>query len=347
MRFDTDYAGFKIATSVGGLGTGERGDRFIIDDPHNIKDGESDAKRLAALLWFTETVPTRMSDPAKSAIVIIMQRVHDQDISGYILEKELGYEHLMLPMEFEPERKCYTCIGFEDPREADGDLLWPDRMTTEVLTRDKVVLGAYAVASQFQQRPAPRGGGMFQRDWFEVVNAPPAQREMVRGWDLAASDIHTAAWTAGVKMSRCRDGFFYIEDVVRIQATEQKVERLIKNTAASDGIHVRISGPQDPGQAGKAQAKYYIRQLAGYDVKFTPETGDKMTRAKPLASQAEAGNVKLVRGLWIDEYLDELCMFPFSKFQDQVDASSRAFAELIPIREQPIPGAPRELTIHG
>lgn len=347
MRFDTDYAGFKIATSVGGLGTGERGDRFIIDDPHNIKDGESDAKRLAALLWFTETVPTRMNDPEKSSIVIIMQRVHDQDISGYILEKDLGYEHLMIPMEFEPDRKCYTCIGFEDPRSEDGELMWPERMTHAVLDRDKKVMGAYAVASQFQQRPSPRGGGMFHKDWFEIVDSVPAKRETVRGWDLAASDIHTAAYTAGVKMSRCHDGFFYIEDVRRIQATEAKVERLIKNTAAEDGFNVRISGPQDPGQAGKAQAKYYIRQLAGYDVKFTPESGDKMTRAKPLAAQAEAGNVKIVRGLWNDDYIDELCMFPFGKFKDQVDASSRAFSELIPNRNLPIPGAPRELTIHG
>ncbi len=346
-RFDTDYAGFKIATSVGGLGTGERGDRFIIDDPHNIKDGESDAKRLAALLWFTETVPTRMNDPAKSAIVVIMQRVHDQDISGYILEKELGYEHLMIPMEYEPERKCFTCIGFEDPRTVDGELMWPERMTPEVLERDKKVMGPYAVAAQFQQRPSPRGGGLFQREWFEVVDSLPARREAVRGWDLAASDVHTAAYTAGVKISRCTDGFFYVEDVRRIQGSESKVERLIKNTASEDGYTVRISGPQDPGQAGKAQAKYYMRQLAGYDVKFTPESGDKMTRAKPFAAQAEAGNVKILRGLWNEDYLDELCMFPFGKFKDQVDASSRAFSELIPNRALAIPGAPRELTIHG
>jgi predicted phage terminase large subunit-like protein len=347
MRFDTNYAGFKIATSVGGLGTGERGDRFIIDDPHNIKDGESDAKRLAALLWFTETVPTRMNDPEKSAIVIIMQRVHDQDISGYILEKELGYEHLMIPMEFEPDRKCYTSIGFEDPRTEDEELMWPERMTREVLTRDKKVMGAYAVASQFQQRPAPRGGGMFQREWFEVVDELPARREVVRGWDLAATDSFKAAWTAGVKMSRCQDGFFYIEDVVRIQDTEHKVERLIKNTASQDGVTTRISGPQDPGQAGKSQAKYLIRQLAGYDVKFTTESGDKITRAKPMAAQAEAGNVKMVRGLWNDDYLDELCTFPFSKFQDQVDASSRAFSELIPVRPLLVPAGPQELHING
>jgi predicted phage terminase large subunit-like protein len=348
MRFDTNYAGFKIATSVGGLGTGERGDRFIIDDPHNIKDGESDAKRTAALLWFTETVPTRMNDPEKSAIVIIMQRVHDLDISGHILEKELGYEHLMIPMEFEPDRKCFTCIGFEDPRTKDGELMWPERMTPKVIERDKKVMGAYAVASQFQQRPAPRGGGMFQREWFEIVDEVPAERKIVRAWDLAATeDVLTAAYTAGVKMSRCSEGYFYIEDAVRIQGSPRKVERLLRNTASQDGYGVPISGPQDPGQAGKSQAKYLVRQLAGFDVKFTPETGDKATRAKPFAAQAEAGNVFLVRGLWNDDYLDELCMFPFGRFKDQVDASSRAFSELIPPRIMPTPVGPQKVKINA
>lgn len=347
MKFETNHTGFKIATSVGGLGTGERGDRFIIDDPHNIKDGESDAKRMAALLWFTETVPTRMNDPEKSAIVVIMQRVHEQDISGYILEEELGYEHLMIPMEFEPERKCFTSIGFEDPRSEDGELMWPERMTKAVLERDKKVLGEYAVASQFQQRPSPRGGGMFKEHWFEIVDAPPAVRESVRGWDLAATETAGAAYTAGVKISKCKDGYFYIEDAKRVRASDHEVERLILHTAAEDGFFTKISGPQDPGQAGKVQAKYYVRQLAGYDVRFTPETGDKITRAGPLASQAEAGNVKIVRGLWNREFLDELTTFPFGKFKDQVDAASRAFAELIPNRKQPVPTAPKELSVNG
>lgn len=110
IRFDTDKTGFKIATSVGGLGTGERGDRFIIDDPHNIKDGESEAKRESALQWFTEVVPTRLNDPDKSAIIVIMQRVHSRDVSGLILSKELGYEWLCLPMEYEKTHRCFTSI---------------------------------------------------------------------------------------------------------------------------------------------------------------------------------------------------------------------------------------------
>lgn len=113
VRFDNDKTGFKIATSVGGLGTGERGDRFIIDDPHNVKEAESEARRESSLMWFAEVVPTRVNDPERSAIIVIMQRVHDRDVSGMILKQELGYEWLCLPMEYEERHRCFTVL----PRE--------------------------------------------------------------------------------------------------------------------------------------------------------------------------------------------------------------------------------------
>lgn len=346
MRFDTDKMGFKIATSVSGLGTGERGDRFIIDDPHNVKEGESELVRAATLQWFTEVVPTRVNDPERSAIVVIMQRVHQDDISGYIIAKELGYEHLILPMEYEAERHCKTSIGFSDPRTDENQLLWPERMTRQVVERDKKVLGSYAYAGQFQQRPAPRGGGMFQKDWFEVVDAAPAGRKTARGWDLAATESDDAAFTAGVKMS-IKDGIIYIEDCNRFRGSPDKVEKTVVNVASQDGIHVLISIPQDPGQAGKSQKKYLATKLIGYNVRFSPETGDKELRAQGLAAQAEAGNVKIVRGEWNGAFFDELCTFPASKFKDQVDAASRAFHALIGKKSSLIPVAPSTIELRA
>jgi predicted phage terminase large subunit-like protein len=347
IKFENNHAGFKLATSVGGVGTGERGDRFIVDDPHNVKDGESDPRREASLLWFRESVTTRVNDPKKSAIVVIMQRVHEKDVSGDIIADELGYEHLMLPMEFEPERKCYTSIGFEDPRKKDGELLCPERMPEEVVERDKKALGSYASAAQFQQSPTPRGGGMFKKDWFEIVEVPPAIKISVRGWDLAASETTRAAWTVGVKLSRGADGVFYVEDVVRFKGSPGKVEKKLKNIASQDGFDVTIDLPQDPGQAGKAQIKYLVSMLAGYTVRFSPESGDKETRASPLASQAEAGNVKLVRGLWNEDFLEELSKFPFSEFKDQTDAASRAFARLVDKSAPIVAAAPQVVHVNG
>ncbi len=154
-KFENARTGFRLATSVGGLGTGERGDRLVIDDPHNVQQAESAAVREATLRWFSETVPTRLND-SKSAIIVVMQRVHERDVSGLILAQELGYEHLMLPMRFEPKRACVTSLGPADRRRKAGELLWPERFPEAAVRALEQAMGSYAAAGQFQQRPAPR-----------------------------------------------------------------------------------------------------------------------------------------------------------------------------------------------
>jgi predicted phage terminase large subunit-like protein len=308
--------------------TGRRGHTIAWDDPLSPEKANSEVGREEAIRVLSETVPTRLNDPKSSAIIVVMQRLHENDPSGYILASELGYEHLCIPMEFEPERRTTTKIGWTDPRTHDGELLDPIRFPPSVIDRDKRAMGSYAWAGQMQQRPSPRGGGMFKREWFPVVAAAPAGCRWVRGWDLAATASDSAAYTAGVLIGRAMDGRFYIADARRIQGTAAEVERLIVNTATQDGEAVRGSIPQDPGQAGKAQSQYLIRQLAGYAYTATPESGDKETRALPLAAQAEAGNVMIVRGDWNGDFLDEMAGFPTARFKDQVDATTRAFAVL-------------------
>jgi predicted phage terminase large subunit-like protein len=129
-------------------------------------------------------------------------------------------------------------------------------------------------------------------------------------------------------MSATADGLFYVEDVQHLQGSPRQVEQTITQTAAVDGKQVRIRGEQEPGASGKALAEYYVRLLVGYDVRFAPATGPKEVRAAPVAAQAEAGNVKLVRGPWNAAFLDEVCEFPHGAHDDQVDALSGAFGEL-------------------
>lgn len=335
LRFENTATGFREAMAFTSM-TGARGDRVILDDPLSADDANSESALNAAEVTFTEALPTRVNNE-DSAIIVIMQRLHERDTSGVIIERDLGYTHLCLPMRFEEERRCSTGIGFTDPRETDGELLFPERFPEAQVAELEKTLGSYATAGQLQQRPVPRGGGMFRRDWFEVVPAAPAGCRWVRGWDLAATADANAAWTAGVLIGKAPDDRFYIADATRIQGSPAEVERLLVNTAAQDDAErgkVQGSIPQDPGQAGKSQAQYLIRQLAGRSYRATPESGDKVTRADPLASQAEAGNVLIVAGPWNREFLDEMTMFPNGKFKDQVDAASRAFAELT-TRPQP------------
>jgi predicted phage terminase large subunit-like protein len=178
--------GWKLASSVGGVGTGERGDRVILDDPHNVKEVESELVRTETVRWFRESMSNRLNDSERSAIVIIMQRVHEDDISGAILTLELNYEHVMIPMEYDVTRQvdeagqpCKTSIGWYDPRydpdapeQADGTLAWPERFPALSVARTKEEVGPYAWAGQYQQMPTPRGGGIFKRAWWQPYDSP-------------------------------------------------------------------------------------------------------------------------------------------------------------------------------
>mgnify|MGYP000991667740 CR=1 FL=1 len=162
-----DKTGWKLASSVGGVGTGERGDVVVADDLHNVKEAESDQVRTETVRWFQEAAENRLNDLKKSAIVVIMQRVHEADVAGAII-KSGGYVHLMIPMEFEPARACKTKIGWKDPRTEDGQLAWPERFAeAEILTFKR---RAYLWAGQYMQRPEPRGGGIFKRHWWKNWN---------------------------------------------------------------------------------------------------------------------------------------------------------------------------------
>lgn len=381
-RFDNDHTGFRIATSVGGLGTGERANRFIIDDPHNVKDVESQAIREAALQWFSEVVPTRLSQPKSDVIACIMQRTHSSDVSGLILARELGYEWLCLPMEFEKKNRSFTSVprkGFtpvemrlvtiageaiprwvaadaqvehalremkpravypQDDRTEEGELLWSERFPGDYLENQlKPELrswgGTYAEAGQLQQRPAPRGGGMFKREDFKIVETlPEGWGATVRGWDLAAGDEDTrSSWSVGVKMKRCGT-LLVITDVIRLKGDPGVVEEAIVRTAKQDGALVNISIPQDPGQAGKAQVRHFASKLGGFLTHFSPETGEKSVRVRPLAAEAEAGNVRLLRAPWNDILIAEFTSFPVGDFSDQVDAAGRAYARLLTVGDE-------------
>lgn len=327
-KFENTNTGFREAMAFTGL-TGSRGDRLLMDDVMSVGDARSDAKSNTVITVFLEEVPTRLNNPDRSAIVNIQQRVGVGDPIGVSIAKELGYEGLVLPMEFETATRCTTSVGFTDPRTKENELLFPGRFPRGVVDRDKKTMGSFATASQFQQRPVPREGGMFHRDWFEIVDAVPAGITWVRGWDLAATEAKQGqdpAYTAGVKLGMTPEGEYIIGHIARGQLTPAKVERLLKNTTTQDGPQVTVDLPQDPGQAGKAQIRTLVKLLAGATVKWSTETGSKEQRADPLAAQAEVGNVKLLRGSWNDDFLAEAELFPNSKFKDQIDAASRAFS---------------------
>ena len=327
IRFENDRGGYRLATSVDGALTGEGGDIIVVDDPHNVREAESQAVREATLAWWDEAMSTRLNDLRRGAYVIIMQRVHEKDLAGHVLA-EGGWTHLCLPARYEPDHP-QAFAG--DRRIETGALLWPARFGEAEIRELEVRLGSYGSAGQLQQRPAPREGGMFQRGWFVIVDAIPADARRARYWDLAATREQAKNdpdWTVGARVA-VKDGVYYVESLVRLRGTPHDVERAVKQTAELDGLGVPIWMEQEPGSSGKTVIDHYARHvLPGFAFRGDRVTGSKETRAEPMSAAAEAGNLRLVRGPWNRDFLDEVESFPMSTHDDQVDAVSGAIQKL-------------------
>lgn len=334
--FENVKTGSREGVAFGSL-TSQRGDRLIIDDPHSVLLAESDPELEKASMLFREGAFNRLNDQAKSAILVVMQRLKDTDISGTILANKLDYVHIELPMEFEVSRRCVTPLG-KDPRKVEGEILDPVRFPPDVVKNMKEKQTTpYAWAGQYQQRPVPREGGLFKLSWFTdaIIDAlPPGNFRWVRHWDLAGSKGKSSPHTAGVRMgyrekTATSPGLIVVADCDVIREEAPEVKEHIVRVAGIDGGLTEVSIPQDPGQAGKGQVRDYAMALAGFQFFAEPETGSKELRAAPFASQVKAGNVKLLRGPWNKPYIDELCNFPGGALKDRVDASSGAFKRLI------------------
>lgn len=319
------------AAGVGGAIAGFRADLAIIDDPVRSRaDSESEIIRESTWNWFTTDLTTRLRPGGR--IALIQTRWHEDDLGGRLLATQRDrWRIICLPA---------TALEGDLLGRKPGELLWqddPEYPYGELLRKAK--LEAEQSGSMrdwnalYEQNPKPLDGGIFRHNGNAVTDEPPSNpTRIVRAWDFAATaqtGTRDPDWTVGVKMAREENGRFVVLDVFRMRGGPDDVFKAVVNVARSDGARVRISIPQDPGQAGKSQVLYFIRQLAGFCVEASPETGDKATRAMPMAAQWNAGNVLLVRGAWNDAYSEELRGFPSGSKDDQVDASSRAFNTLV------------------
>lgn len=196
----------------------------------------------------------------------------------------------------------------------------------------------------------PSAGDYFKKSFFEIVDTAPAEAQRVRYWDRAATEPSESNsdpdWTAGLRLALARDGYYYIEHVERFRGSPGKVMKRIRAMAEQDGVRVVIGFEQDPGQAGKFEVQTYITALAGFTVHAVPPQGDKETRAGPASTQAEHGKIRIVRGPWNDEFLDEIENFPRGRHDDQVDALSGAFNHvtgnpMVPIEFMGLPARSR------
>lgn len=325
VRFNTAQGGWRVASSVGGVGTGEHPDRIIIDDPLTADQARSEIERTNVNSWFGSTVSSRgISRDVR--IVVIMQRLHQEDLSGHLLAQG-GWDHIRWPMRYERNPPKGLKPDKLDRRREEGELLYPTLFPESTVRTLELNLGPYGTAGQLQQRPAPEGGGLFKREWFKFVDVPPVMAQRVRGWDTAATE-GAGDYTVGVRISRIGTDFF-VEDVVRGQLSPHGVDKLMLSAAAMDGISCKQREEREGGASGKAVVDVRAKTLLGYDYRASTISINKVSRAGPFRSQVEAGNVYLVRAAWNSDYIEEMCVFPTGKHDDQVDASSCSFNALV------------------
>ena len=298
---------------------------LLIDDPLNSE--QTDKTRESVWNWYQTDAITRLKPGGR--VVIIMTRWHQDDLAGRLLALEPNrWRVISLPAIAESENDALgRAIG--EPLWMDGNYGYGQGLLK--IRESYENAGTTRVWSAlYQQRPAPEGGTLFKTENVTTIEAAPAGMRLVRAWDLAATKqagSRDPDWTVGLLVGR-REGRFVVCDVVRLRGGPQDVERAILATAQRDGKSVRIGLAQDPGQAGKAQIAYLASKLLGWTVDSSPETGAKETRAMPVASQCNVGNLSVVRSAWNRIFLEELSAFPNGTKDDQVDALSRAFSML-------------------
>ena len=321
--------GTRVSTSIGAGITGFHAHIIIVDDPIDPKGVTSDTKILEANKYMDETLSMRKVDKDITPTVLIMQRLHENDPTGHILEKEgKKVKHICLPAEIIDYKEMV-----QPPELAKyyvNNLLDPKRLSLETLKQIEVDLGEDGYAGQMGQSPTPPGGGLFKTDHFQIVQTLPSDVHIintVRYWDKAATK-NAGKRSAGVKMIRLKNNVCIIVDVKKGQWAVEERERIIRKTAEADGGNVQIWIEMEPGSGGKESAEATIRNLIGFVCDSDRPQDDKETRAKPYAAQVNIGNVWLLQGDWNKNFIEEHGKFPNGKFKDQVDAAAGAFNKL-------------------
>lgn len=318
---DNQVGGFRYATSVGGTISGIHGHFILLDDPVNAVDSLSDTMIKNTNDWLDNVIFSRKVDNEVSVVILIMQRLHENDPTGYLLEKNKNIKHICLPAllseNIQPTdlKKYYV-----------DDLLDSKRLSKEILEQKRIEMGDYAFAMQYLQQIVPKVGSFFDVSKLLTINNIDEKEiiRVVRYWDKAGTH-QAGCYTVGVKMAMLKNRTYAVLDVVRGRWEASEREKIIRQVAELDGQQVTVFIEQEPGSGGKESAESTIRNLAGFRCIADRPTGDKIKRADVLAVQLNAGNVYMLRGNWNAEYKRELEYFPFGKFKDQVDASSGAF----------------------
>lgn len=331
--FQNTKLGFRASLSVGGKTTGFRGDAIVVDDPLNAVDAHSKAARDAAIRWWDQAMGNRLNDLRKGVRVVIMQRLHEEDLSGHLL-RQGGWVHLCLPTKFEPKRKCVTAIGWSDWRSKADELLFPALFPADVVAAEERRLGSLGFAGQHQQRPSPADGTLFKRSWWkrwhragefvpEGVESrllPERFDEVLLSVDAAFKDLKTSDYVAIGAWGRIGPDKFLLDQIRDKLSFSETVKAILDLVAKHPLARAKLIEDKANGSAVIDVLKKKVPGIIAVD----PE-GGKEARAAAISPEVEAGNVFVpLHAPWVADYLEELAAFPNGAHDDQVDQTSQA-----------------------
>ena len=369
IKVENSCLGWKIASSIGGTATGERANFLIIDDPNSVKEAESQQVRGETNRWYMEVLPSRVVDPNTTAFITIQQRTNEDDVSGLILSRDMGYEHLSLPMEFERDRKCSTSIGWEDWRTEDGELLWPEVYGQDVVDnlKSNKELSSYAYAGQYQQLPAPRGGGIIKSSWWGLY---PKEGEVfdeygrpVKPLEYPQMDFIIGSVDGAYTEKKQNDpsamavfGIYREDNQPRLILMDAWQKRMVfhgtvpvrrtgemeKEYLSRDewGLVERVAYTANrfridllliENKATGITLSQEIRRIFSgekFSVQLFNPKGDKIARAHSVAHLFENGIISAPNREWATMAIDEVTKFPRGAHDDMVDAIVQALIYL-------------------
>ena len=318
-RYENNSFGVRRATSVGGTVTGQGGDFLIVDDPVSPQHAASEVERENANEWYRTTFYSRLNNPHTGVRIIIMQRIHDNDLSGFLLnsgESRLKYKHICIPAEISKDLKPKKLKSFYSK---DG-LFWVDRFSKKILDDYKQALGSYGYAGQLMQTPTPLNSGMIKSEWFKI------DTHKIIDEKTTVNFIIDPAYTANEKNDPSallaytyQDNKWQIIDCVNVYKEFPDLIKFIPQWCQKNGYTNRSRIYVEPKASGKSIVQT-LHKETGLNVREDkPPSKDKVARVQDISASLESGRVSLLKGDWNEEFLQQLVTFPSAKHDDMVD----------------------------
>ena len=320
-KYSTPKGGLRYATSTGGTVTGMGADVIVIDDPQNPQHARSDKERENSNTFFNETLRSRLNNPSEGMFIIIMQRLHENDLTGMLLDLEPNeWKHISLPAEVSDNVVPSYLKDFY----TDG-LLFPQRLNFKTLEGFKIGLGSYGYSGQYMQLPSPSEGGLLKRDWFKDIKLPLLDAKGNPApivWDFFIDSAYTNKSHNDATALMCA-GYFennlYIKEVKGVRLEFPELIREIQSFASSNGYSNSSRVYIEPKASGMSILQQLKRSTGLNVIADKPPTQDKVSRVAAISPVIESGRVFLNDGRYIDPFLDECAAFPNGTHDDMVD----------------------------